>query len=754
MRFELKVDDLKGYLDYEQNLDRLLEIRMKKLLHQSRNDKNVASAHRSIRAEFIKHVKYIYTRGIRKFSDNFDLYMRYVRYLQSKDANNLLDGALGQALALHPKHSFFYVQAALHELNFHQNVFAARVLLQRGLRACAQNEHHVELWKTYFNLEIWNYLRAVERYKALGLLEDKPKSNPVIGEGKEEGNEDEAGGIEQAANKLSVYNINKEAVEVNLESLEKPIEVLIKYATRQLLDSGHYAEVFDMLLQLAPVSPNLLAFCQLQVDKFMATNADRKVKSAYFVHQCKHLWFNSVVHVPTLTATSVSSGLGSVVEGFQTLLADQMKDHWDSDLKQTACSLFYTTLTLVVAIVQYVENAAQEEGTEDDPEAEGKASGDLKGQRLEELVGKYFHELEDGFQQEHVKELLQMIAATSESKLVPQQVVSSLQDLQKEFIAHSFTTAPRSVSDESLQCAFGELAYLQVAYGCALAVTELSSNWGSEVSKAAASSAKQTRGKKPAKKDEDPANLVNLASGFVGSIGKRLADTHLPFCSQINDSIGDNNLDVIKLFNSDVIYQYLSKVAALCSLAQDVKNNLSSLLQPILILFMLCADSFESIINLNTSYMKVLQQDYVEYLQQFFFLISRLTVKHTALRDVVEKVLFFYLHNSALPTEEYQAIYTFIMHTLQKKYSAVFNQIDMASIYTMVLEVHPLLSSAQKKRSASIDPFYISVLQAASSDCPEHSGFADKLIEAYHKTGNHDKANHLQYVKRRKLESN
>ncbi|RYH30527.1 hypothetical protein EON65_04915 [archaeon] len=766
MRFELKVDDLQGYLDYEQNLDRLVEIRMKKLLHQSRNDKNVAATHRNIRSEFIKHVKYIYTRGIRKFSDNFDLYMRYVRYLQTKDANNLLDGALGQALALHPKHSFFYVQAALHELNFHQNVFAARVLLQRGLRACAQNEHHVDLWKTYFNLEIWNYLRAVERYKALGLIVDDTSKAATRLEGKEEGGDEETGDIDQAANKLSVYNINKETVEVNLESLEKPIEVLIKYATRQLLDSGHYSVVFDKLLQLSPISSNLFSFCQQQVDKFLANNTDKNVKAAYLVHQCKLLWLKNVVHLPDLTPASIVTGINKVVEGFQALIVEHLGGDWDDGLKLPACTLFYTVLTLMVSTIHYVENCSHQSGDEGKGEAEDDGDSEVKKNdvlgaeigslRLEELVGKYFHELEVGFQEDHVKGLMSTIVAFPEPKPFSQETVVILQALLKDFIAHSFTFALRNVDQTSVKSASGELAYVQIAYNTALLVKELSNHWCSEQSKPAPF-AKQTRGKKATKKVDEAAAPENLASKYLDMIESSLLYTHLSFCTQIYNGIQSNHLDVIKLFNSDIIYHYLDKVAAICVLVQDGDgkdvHNLRSILQPILLLFMLSTDSFESIVNLNVGCMKILQDDYIVYLQQFFFLVSRLAVKHATLREVVEKVLFFYLHNSALPKEEYQAIYTFIMQTLKKKYTAVFHQINMVSMYTMVLEVHPLLNNEQKKRPTSIDPFYISVLQAASSDCPEYPVFADKLIEAYHKSGNHDKANHLQYVKRRKLES-
>jgi hypothetical protein len=52
----------------------------------------------------------------------------------------------------------------MHELEVNANTHAARVLLQRGLRV---NDSSRTLWRRYFELELWNALRVVERQNAL-----------------------------------------------------------------------------------------------------------------------------------------------------------------------------------------------------------------------------------------------------------------------------------------------------------------------------------------------------------------------------------------------------------------------------------------------------------------------------------------------------------------------------------------------------------------------------------------------------------
>lgn len=164
---EMTVATYEEYLQYEFTLDKLLEIRSKKLI--SKVEKSVVSLLRGLKTASIRHIHYIFERGLRRFPNNFELWDAAINFLAKKQSNALLDELLGKAIALHPKEPHFWIRTAEHELQHNNNIHAARVLMQRSLRI---NETKCELWAAYFRLEVWNIQRALLRQQKLGISKE------------------------------------------------------------------------------------------------------------------------------------------------------------------------------------------------------------------------------------------------------------------------------------------------------------------------------------------------------------------------------------------------------------------------------------------------------------------------------------------------------------------------------------------------------------------------------------------------------
>eukprot|EP01039_Chlorochromonas_danica_P010962 gene10962-12188_t len=270
MRMELTQNEVNQYLRYEEQLDQLLELRIKKKL-SIYQDKTFLRIIQEIRTKTIQHVHYIYQRVCKRFSQDITLYQQAIRYLQGKEANHLLDNLLGQAIASHPKEVTFYLLAAKHELSVHRNLYAARVLLQQGLRnfgyftsmksskmklstPLGNGQAIIALWGEYLDLEIWQLLRRLARQDYL--LGDNNKTRKEVvkkaekleGEEEEEkeedhmdvaittqGNEGEVE-VEKMIATLPTSTQGKEEGGAAGESeLEGPLLVILRYALEALL---------------------------------------------------------------------------------------------------------------------------------------------------------------------------------------------------------------------------------------------------------------------------------------------------------------------------------------------------------------------------------------------------------------------------------------------------------------------------------------------------------------------------------------
>ena len=163
-RRQLFIEDFYGYLQYEINLDKLRMIRCQRL--EMSGGKERQDAFRNVKAHFLRHICSIFDRATRRFPDNMDMWTDYLAYLKESKSISVLNTVFGKALSLHPKNEDFWIQAAVHELEENNNVHAARVMFQRALRG---NKCSKKLWLRYFELELWNSSRIIERNKILGL---------------------------------------------------------------------------------------------------------------------------------------------------------------------------------------------------------------------------------------------------------------------------------------------------------------------------------------------------------------------------------------------------------------------------------------------------------------------------------------------------------------------------------------------------------------------------------------------------------
>ena len=76
--------------------------------------------------------------------------------ISRKSNGSTLNTVFGRALALHPRCEKLWLLASIHEIETNNNIHAARTLLQRALRVNKQSQ---QLWRRYFELELWAALR-------------------------------------------------------------------------------------------------------------------------------------------------------------------------------------------------------------------------------------------------------------------------------------------------------------------------------------------------------------------------------------------------------------------------------------------------------------------------------------------------------------------------------------------------------------------------------------------------------------------
>jgi len=226
-RAELTSGEYFDYLNYEINLDKLFNIRLKKLLANHNNflPKSEHDRMKNMQKNIIKQINYIFERGCRRFPQDESLFGSHISFLKEKQSYNLLDLLFGRILSLFPKNIKFWIQASTHELHNNNNLHAARVMMQRALRA---NQKNAIAWKHFFDLELYNYLRIMERKKVLGIFPSKTNEN-------DSNNNTMTTATATTRSTTTTSSHNNAEMDIEMEQVVAPLIVVFRHSCQSLL---------------------------------------------------------------------------------------------------------------------------------------------------------------------------------------------------------------------------------------------------------------------------------------------------------------------------------------------------------------------------------------------------------------------------------------------------------------------------------------------------------------------------------------
>ena len=123
----------------------------------------------------IRKVHVLYQRVLRKYPGNVGLWLDFATFCFSHGNARLLSEVTSQGLRLNPSCAGLWCFAANWEYKHKGDISAARRLLLRGLRNCAQSK---VLWQVYFRLELKVAADVRARNEALGLPAVAAGANP------------------------------------------------------------------------------------------------------------------------------------------------------------------------------------------------------------------------------------------------------------------------------------------------------------------------------------------------------------------------------------------------------------------------------------------------------------------------------------------------------------------------------------------------------------------------------------------------
>jgi U3 small nucleolar RNA-associated protein 6 len=203
-----QLNDFLSCIQYELTLDKLRHKRKKNL---------------GIRKVLVSdfgckgRVHFAYERALRKFGADVELWLQYIGFAERSNSSKQLGKIFPRALQMHPNKPELWVKAALWEFRSNQNVDAARVMFQRGLRF---NKGSQGLWLHFFKMEMEYIMKLLDRKKLIAATfnatnptEQKEEEGE---EGEGEGEEDEA---ERRAEQIAADIRN--GVELNLDAKDK-----------------------------------------------------------------------------------------------------------------------------------------------------------------------------------------------------------------------------------------------------------------------------------------------------------------------------------------------------------------------------------------------------------------------------------------------------------------------------------------------------------------------------------------------------
>ncbi|KTW30951.1 snoRNA-binding rRNA-processing protein UTP6 [Pneumocystis jirovecii RU7] len=204
----VKKSDFLKYIEYEMNLEALRKKRAKRL---NIKGKPTISDWGGVRRIFL-----IFERATKKFHGDIDLWFQYIHYAQHEKSTKIIGRVIASALQFHPTKPKLWIFAGYHELNWNNNMSAARATMQRGLRL---NMHSPELWTEYCRMELLYIIKLSTRHKILGIYgtEDNKSDHESIQDEIVQGKDIE----EVAQEKNVVKTINDDCIILSETAFEK-----------------------------------------------------------------------------------------------------------------------------------------------------------------------------------------------------------------------------------------------------------------------------------------------------------------------------------------------------------------------------------------------------------------------------------------------------------------------------------------------------------------------------------------------------
>lgn len=234
--------DFTTYIQYEKELESLRRQRVDSLGIKGRH----STSDHSIR----QHVYQLYKRAVSKFKGDVDLWLEYISYARETNGKTVLDRVFASALSLHPQVAPFWIGAAQWELEGKGNASAARVLLQKGVRAIPES---VELWLAFFKFELDFASNLLARRQVLG-IEDAASAHPVAAATSEH----------PAAAAASKHTVTAAAISL----------IVHRHSIQALPAKAELQEAFFALAQLYPQFPRLLPGMEANLRSNSKTSAD------------------------------------------------------------------------------------------------------------------------------------------------------------------------------------------------------------------------------------------------------------------------------------------------------------------------------------------------------------------------------------------------------------------------------------------------------------------------------------------------
>ncbi|RKO97243.1 hypothetical protein CXG81DRAFT_15986, partial [Caulochytrium protostelioides] len=167
-----KVNDYLRYIEYELNIERLRQKRLKRLgLDRVAFDgrdgsaKGTRPAPRTVSDVAITtRIHNLYRQCLRKFPLELQVWRDYIAWCKQMKSSRALGKIMARAIQTHATIPEFWILAAQHEAQHNNNMHSARILLQRALRI---NPDQRLLWTEYFKLELMFLARLNKRHQIL-----------------------------------------------------------------------------------------------------------------------------------------------------------------------------------------------------------------------------------------------------------------------------------------------------------------------------------------------------------------------------------------------------------------------------------------------------------------------------------------------------------------------------------------------------------------------------------------------------------